>query len=278
MNWRADAAAKKALQDVLAHAQPIGHFFVAGHSAQGVEHVLKFALDLCGLQFVHGEPRGGAGREKRFGNVAKAIFAGLLCKPCRRSDRPPPKSPTTTPPYHPNSLTPPASQAKVVAGRLAARSPMPKIVAFDTVSQDGLESSPVAAALAGLRANEARYFHTKYQRTFAVSPAAEVPHLIDYVSHILQAERGLVIAARPLEATQFEVEGVRWTHVFYESGLAINVLYTLADPKKRAVGFKLSQGMEVPAELASKFKFARQKSKLAGEIRGSFFVIKGQYP
>ena len=52
--------------------------------------------------------------------------------------------------------------------------------------------------------------------------------------------------------------------------------YTLDDPKKRAVGFKLSEGMEIPAELGS-FKFARQKSKLAGTIRGSYFVIKGEY-
>ncbi len=37
----------------------------------------------------------------------------------------------------------------------------------------------------------------------------------------------------------------------------------------------LSQGMEVPAELAAEFKFARQRSKLAREIRGSFFVITG---
>jgi hypothetical protein len=35
--------------------------------------------------------------------------------------------------------------------------------------------------------------------------------------------------------------------------------------------------MEIPAELESKFKFARQKSKLAGTIRGSYFVIKGEY-
>jgi hypothetical protein len=35
--------------------------------------------------------------------------------------------------------------------------------------------------------------------------------------------------------------------------------------------------MEVPEELAGTFKFARQKSKLAGEIRGSYFVIKGEY-
>jgi hypothetical protein len=54
-------------------------------------------------------------------------------------------------------------------------------------------------------------------------------------------------------------------------------MYSINDPKKRAVGFKLSEGMEVPKELEKKFKFARQKSKLAGIIRGSFFVIKGEY-
>jgi len=47
--------------------------------------------------------------------------------------------------------------------------------------------------------------------------------------------------------------------------------------KKRAVGFKLSEGMDVPKELEGKFKFAKQRSKLAGTIRGSFFVIKGEY-
>jgi len=65
--------------------------------------------------------------------------------------------------------------------------------------------------------------------------------------------------------------------VFYQNGLSINVMYTLDDAGKRAVGFKLSDGMEVPAELAERFKFAKQKSKLAGTIRGSFFVIKGQW-
>jgi hypothetical protein len=55
-------------------------------------------------------------------------------------------------------------------------------------------------------------------------------------------------------------------------------MYTIEDQGKRAVGFKLSEGMEVPEELvAAGFKFARQKSKLAGVIRGSFFVIKGEH-
>lgn len=38
---------------------------------------------------------------------------------------------------------------------------MPYTVDFDTVSTVGVESSPVATALAGLRANEARYFKVK---------------------------------------------------------------------------------------------------------------------
>ena len=151
-------------------------------------------------------------------------------------------------------------------------------VDFDTVSTVGLESSPVAAALAGLRANEARYFKNKYDHVFTVSPASEEPQPLDWVNRILADERGLVIAARPLEVTSFEVDGIRMAYVFYESGLSINVMYTVADKGKRAVGFKLSEGMEVPEELATAgFKFARQKSKLAGVIRGSFFVIKGEY-
>ncbi len=154
---------------------------------------------------------------------------------------------------------------------------MPYTVDFATVSTQGLESSPVADALAGLRANEARYFSTKYGHAFTVEPASKAKALVAYVSRILDKERGLVIDSKPLEATQFEVDGIRWTYVFYESGLSINVLYTLADGGKRAVGFKLSDGMDVPAELAASFKFARQKSKLAGTIRGSYFVIKGEY-
>jgi len=150
-------------------------------------------------------------------------------------------------------------------------------VDFVTVSTVGLESSPVADALAGLRANEARYFKNKYDHVFTVEPAAKAKKTIDRVHRILKEERDIVIASPPLEATEFQVEDIRWAYVFYESGLSVNVLWPLDDPKKRAVGFKLSDGMEIPDELASKFKFARQKSKLAGTIRGSYFVIKGDY-
>ncbi|MGI8668071.1 MAG: phage tail protein [Jatrophihabitans sp.] len=154
---------------------------------------------------------------------------------------------------------------------------MSQVVDFEKVSTAGLESSPFPEAFAGLRANEARYFKNKYDHVFTVDPADEATEAIDWVSRILKDDRDLVISARPLEATSFEVDGIKMAYVFYESGLSINVMYGLADGGKRAVGFKLSEGMEVPEELADRFKFARQKSKLAGTIRGSFFVIKGEY-
>ena len=149
-------------------------------------------------------------------------------------------------------------------------------VDFDTVSTVGLESSPVAAALAGLRAHEARYFKNKYDLDFTVEPASKANATIDRVRRILREERGIVISSRALEVTTLNIENVRWDYVFYESGLSINVLYTVDDSAKRAVGLKLSEGMEVPEELSS-FKFARQRSKLAGTIRGSYFNFKNDY-
>src|ERR1700749_4330306 len=150
-------------------------------------------------------------------------------------------------------------------------------VDFKNVSTVGLESSPVVDALAGLRANEARYFKNKYDHFFTVEPASDAKAAIDWVDRILREERDIVISSRPLEATAFQVANIRMAYVFYESGLSVNVMYTVDDPTKRAVGFKLSERMEVPAELASRFKFARQKSKLAGTIRGSYFNLKNEY-
>jgi hypothetical protein len=151
---------------------------------------------------------------------------------------------------------------------------MPYTVDFHDVSTTGLESSPCADALAGLRANEARYFKNKYDHDFTVEPASDAEATIEWVHRILAEERDITISSRPLEATAFQVENIRMAYVFYESGLSINVMY---GPEKRAVGFKLSDGMDIPDELASRFKFARQKSRLAGTIRGSYFVIKNEY-
>jgi len=149
-------------------------------------------------------------------------------------------------------------------------------VDFTNVSSVGLESSPFAEALAGVRANEARYFKNKYDLDFTVRPAQDAKDTVEWVHQILEKERGIVISSPALEATEVPVPDIRWPYVFYESGLSVNVLYSLDDGGKRAVGFKLCEGMEIPTELAS-FKFARQKSRLAGTIRGSYFVIKGEY-
>ncbi len=149
-------------------------------------------------------------------------------------------------------------------------------VDFININETGLESSPFAKALAGLRANEARYFKNKYNQEFIVTPATKSKDALNWVNKILKEERNIIIDSKPLETTSLLVEGIKWIYVFYENGLSINVLYSLDKQGKRAVGFKLSEGMEIPNELG-KFKFARQKSKLAGTIRGSFFVIKGEY-
>jgi hypothetical protein len=71
--------------------------------------------------------------------------------------------------------------------------------------------------------------------------------------------------------------GLRANEGRYESGLSVNVMYSIQEGGKRAVGFKLAEGMDIPEELEMRFKFARQNSKLAGVIRGSYFVIKGEY-
>jgi hypothetical protein len=118
---------------------------------------------------------------------------------------------------------------------------VPYAVDFDTVSTVGLESSPVAAALAGLRANEARYFKNKYDHVFTLEPASAAKATIDWVHRILKEERDIVIAARPLKATTLQVENIRMAYAF------------------------------------SRFKFARQKSKLAGTIRGSYFNVQNEY-
>src|ERR1700694_5008898 len=69
---------------------------------------------------------------------------------------------------------------------------MSDAVDFVNVSTVGLESSPVAAALAGLRAHEARYFHNKYDYIFRVEPAAKAKETINWVHRILKEDRDIV--------------------------------------------------------------------------------------
>lgn len=118
----------------------------------------------------------------------------------------------------------------------------------------------------------------KFAINFETHPADERQEVLDDIAQLCAQEKDLVISARPFEVAQHLVtvgeDDVLWTWVFYENGLGLNVLYTLTEGGKRAVGLKLSDGMDVPAELVDRFKFARQRSKLAGTIRGSYFVIK----
>ena len=153
---------------------------------------------------------------------------------------------------------------------------MAKPIDFVNVSTSGLEKSKFATELAGVRANEARYFKNKYDHDFVTKPADKAASLIKRMNKAL-AERDIVVKSEPLEAADFVTENIRWTYVFYKSGLSLNIMYTFDNPKKRAVGIKLCENMEIPAEFADKFKFARQKSKLAGVIRGSYFVLKNEY-
>ncbi|HYX10078.1 MAG TPA: hypothetical protein VE912_25345, partial [Bacteroidales bacterium] len=118
---------------------------------------------------------------------------------------------------------------------------MSQLVDFKNVAVTGLESSPVSASLAGLRANESRYYKNKYNHDFTVTPVGENKDALYYVNNILLNERNIKISAKPLETSDFIVDDIKMTYVFYESGLSINVMYSLNNPKKRAVGFKLSE-------------------------------------
>ncbi len=58
-------------------------------------------------------------------------------------------------------------------------------VNFIEVETTGLEISPVAAVLAGLRANEARYFHNKYKIPFEVFTSEEKTEILPFIEKVL---------------------------------------------------------------------------------------------
>jgi hypothetical protein len=73
-------------------------------------------------------------------------------------------------------------------------------------------------------------FKKKYDHVFAVEPASNAQSTIAWVHRILKDERDIVIRSRPLEATDFQIDNIRIAYVFYQSGLSINVMYTVDDP------------------------------------------------
>jgi len=53
-------------------------------------------------------------------------------------------------------------------------------------------------------------------------------------------------------------------------------MYSINDPKKRAVGFKLSEGMEVPEELEKNLSL-QDKNQNCRNNSWFIFCIKGEY-
>lgn len=58
-------------------------------------------------------------------------------------------------------------------------------VNFKEVETTGLEASPVADVLAGLRANEARYFWNKYKQEYVVYTLDEKPEILPFIEKVL---------------------------------------------------------------------------------------------
>lgn len=86
---------------------------------------------------------------------------------------------------------------------------MAQAVDFINVIETGLETSPFSKALAGLRANEARYFKNKYNQEFIVTPATKSKEALNWVTNILKEERNITIESKPLETASLLVEGIK---------------------------------------------------------------------
>ncbi len=93
------------------------------------------------------------------------------------------------------------------------------------VETTGLESSPVAETLAGLRANEARYFWNKYKFEYVTFPAVEKEKEVAWLKKLLKEERDLEFASPILEVAIYEDEDIYWPEFYFEDGMVINVLY-----------------------------------------------------
>ena len=149
-------------------------------------------------------------------------------------------------------------------------------VDFVNVSTIGLESSPVAAALAGLRANEARYFENKYDHVFTVEPAAKAKKASTWCT--VSSKRSATSSSPRFRLRQprSRREHPLDLRILRERTLHQRPVHARRTEAEASGRVQTLRRDGVPVELGS-FKFARQKSKLAGTIRGSYFVIKGEY-
>ncbi|MDR2977293.1 MAG: phage tail protein [Streptococcaceae bacterium] len=162
----------------------------------------------------------------------------------------------------------------------------------DVIENFAAADDEVRENLAKLVANEAKYLNTHFDTAMTLYTLDEKPEIYPWLSNIF-AERGLNFDdQRPIFVGAYDVKDVvdskkfgykdygeaHFAWVIFASGLNVNVAYNQTEKKRRAVGFKLSEGMTEPKIFAEKgFKFASMKSKIGGSIRGTYFVIKGDY-
>ncbi|GAB2028010.1 hypothetical protein [Lactovum odontotermitis] len=146
--------------------------------------------------------------------------------------------------------------------------------------------------LANLVASEAKYLNEHFKTEMTLYTLEEKPEIYPWLSSIF-AERALNFDdQRPIFVGEYDVADVvdskkfgykdygqaHFAWVIFSSGMDANAAYNLTDKRRRAVGFKLSEGMEIPEVFPENgFKFATMKSKIGGAIRGTYFVAKGEY-
>lgn len=149
-------------------------------------------------------------------------------------------------------------------------------VNFKQVEVNGFESSAFAQRLAGIRAHEARYFRNNYHVEFVTMAVDENPEIFNRIKAILIGQ-GLDLPYKAIEVSDFGVNNIRWSYVFYDNGLVISIQYSMNPEGKREIGLKLVEDAETPEELADRFKFVRIRSSLAGIIRECYFPLQGNF-
>ncbi|WP_119325805.1 phage tail protein [Companilactobacillus musae] len=149
-------------------------------------------------------------------------------------------------------------------------------VDFENVATTGLEDSPVAKELAELRASEARYFWNKYQSEFVTMSADENPEIINRIEAILK-KHDLELPYTALAVSDFAVNNVRCSYIFYDNGLEVNLQASLDKHGKRSIGFKLVDGIDVPKELENRFRFVHQRSQNKSNVRGAYFIVQNNH-
>ncbi|MCH4208594.1 hypothetical protein [Bifidobacterium sp.] len=127
---------------------------------------------------------------------------------------------------------------------------MSAVIDFSHVATEESDSSLIAQELAGRRAHESRYYWNRHQRHFAVGSAEGSQENAADVSHILKDERGIGLFRQAAGNLAPRVRRAQnGVHVLSRS-LSVNVMHAVDEGGKRAVGFKCSEGMDAPKNLA----------------------------